>query len=650
MFPIKMQRCKSALVLVSLFCSGSLYAESYDSIASRYKNENAVITNYTERLVIKFDDGKLAATSYVTEEKLLISDLAPGLYKRDYIYHSSFFNKLTDVQATASIPTKGGGYKKNPTHDFRDVHSERDYVFYDDSKELVISFTGLQKNALTETKYTMEHSDVHMLPTFYLQENLPIVKATFEISAPKLVNLNFVLKGENTGWIKQSKEEANGMITYTFTATDIPAARAYEDVPSYAYYIPHVIPYITSYKRYSEDKPTEMLSGPDQLYKYLYKYIKNINLQEDDQVNKTVAEVTKGDHTQREKAAHIYQWVQKNMHYIAFEDGLEGFIPREAKVVCDRKYGDCKDMTSILVAMCRKAGLDAHYTWIGTREKPYTNEETPLPLVTNHMICAIKLDDQWLFMDGTHPLVPFGVNPEGIQGKEAMIAIDANTYKIIKVPEAPADRNVVTDSTFISIADNNVKGTVKQYYKGYAAWDIGIMTMYYKNEEREKYIKTLTQKGSDKYLQTHYGLAASDTAGKEVRVDATFTIDDYVQQVGKQYYVNMNMNRAFEDKYIDTRERTVPYFYKYKERTNEVVVLDIPKGYHVTHLPAAARAAVDGLWGYKISYKADAKKITLVKEYELNTMTAVPKQFADNNKLVSDVKKLYKESVVLTAN
>jgi len=187
-----------------LLFSGAAYGESYDSIALRYSNENAVITNYTERLVIKFDAGKLVATSYVTEEKLLISDVAAGMYKHDYVYHGSF-NKLTDVQATASIPTKDGGYKKNRTYDFRDVHSERDYVFYDDSKELVISYAGLQKNALTETKYTVEHTDVHMLPTFYFQENMPIVKATFEISAPKYVNLNFVVKGEHTGWIKKKQ-------------------------------------------------------------------------------------------------------------------------------------------------------------------------------------------------------------------------------------------------------------------------------------------------------------------------------------------------------------------------------------------------------------------------------------------------------------
>lgn len=124
------------------------------------------------------------------------------------------------------------------------------------------------------------------------------------------------------------------------------------------------------------------------------------------------------------------------MHYVAFEDKLGGFIPREAADICKRKFGDCKDMTSIQVALYRKAGIDAYFTWIGTRHKPYTYEEVPLPITDNHMICTIKLDGKWVFLDGTDPLIPFGIPPQGIQGKEALVGIDANNYKIITVPVA----------------------------------------------------------------------------------------------------------------------------------------------------------------------------------------------------------------------
>jgi transglutaminase-like putative cysteine protease len=641
---------KTGMITACLLLAASLQAQDhykYDTIASKYASENAVYSNITERLVIKEEDGQLTANSYVVMEKLLISDLSINHENTDFFAYSSF-QRLTDYTANAYLPAKNS-YKKVPCHHFGEGRP-RDFVFYDDQRVVEVYYSGLAKNAITETKYSLEHTDLNMLPRFTFQEDLPVVNATFEVVAPRHVNLGFVLKGLDVSHIKETKEEKNGIITFKFTATDMPAFKRFSNVPSRWHYIPHVIPYIKSYRTTGAKKDSILINGPDDLYKYLYNYVKGINMKEDTFISRTVAEITKNDVREKDKAAHIYEWVQKNMHYIAFEKGLEGFVPREASLVCKRKYGDCKDMASTLVAMCRKAGLNAYFTWIGTRELPYTHEETPLNCVSNHMICAVKIGEEWLFLDATNPLLPLGANRDDIQGKEAMIAIDAKNYKIVTIPERAADKNVTFDSTFMSISDRTIRGNVKQSYKGYEAWEIGIlMSMYNQKDEREKAIKALTGRGSNKYLQSRYDVAVNPTGDKDVNIEAGFTIEDYVQKVGKQYYVNMNLNRDFENNQIEIKDRKVPYFNDYKQKKKEVVVLEIPKGYRVSHLPPAANGAADG-WQYKISYKADAKKITLTKEYEIKALAIGPLQFADNNKMVDNLKKSYKESVVLTAN
>jgi hypothetical protein len=125
----------------------------------------------------------------------------------------------------------------------------------------------------------------------------------------------------------------------------------------------------------------------------------------------------------KKKARRIYNWVQKNIKYVAFEQGMEGFVPREANLVCNRRFGDCKDMSSILTVMLNTAGVPAYYTWIGTRHLPYRYAETPLPLVDNHMISTIKLNDKFIFLDGTDNNCVFGMPSEHIQGKEALLAM-----------------------------------------------------------------------------------------------------------------------------------------------------------------------------------------------------------------------------------
>ncbi len=624
--------------------------DKYDSIAARYKDYDAVYTNMTEQLEISEEDGELKAESHVVLEKLLLSDRSLNTCNSDYFSYSDF-QRLTDYNGVAYVPENGKTYKKT-TYVSYGEGVPRSFVFYADNRVAVAYYSSLRKNSITETKYSIWHRDLHMLSAFDFYDynhNLPIDKATFEITAPNYVNLNFILKGENTGIIQQTKEEKNGKMIYRFTATNILPSKSIGNVPSLLYAIPHVIPYIKSYRLVGAKKDSNWLRNTDDLYKYLYGYVRNMNMKEDSLITKTVKEITKNDATARDKAAHIYKWVQDNLHYIAFEKGLEGWKPREASLVYKRKYGDCKDMTSILVAMYRKAGLDAYFTWIGTDILPYTNEETPIPFVNNHMICALKLGNEWVFPDATSSINPFGVNREDIQGKEAMIAIDENTYKIVTIPVVAADKNTITDVTTLTMNEGKITGFTKVSYAGYPAWEMAQLNKYVrKDDEKEKAIKARIGRGSAKFMLAKYDLETLETGNKDATLKATFAVDDYVQQVGKKSYVNMNVLHTMEDMWIDADKRNVAYYTDYKQKKKEVVELEIPKGYKVAYLPASAKGGVDGLWNYTITYKADANKITLTKVYEFNTLAVTPAQFAANNKMVEELKKQYKESVALT--
>lgn len=620
-------------------------AQDVEEIMKKYKNEPAVISSVTEKLIITANDGKLFANSNVSKEKVLIGEQSPGIYNTEYIYHS-YFNKLEDYNEEALIPSKKG-YKKLHSSSSKTVRSGQDNIFYDDAQQTEISFSGLAPGSLMRTSYTISHTDVHMLPAYYFQENLRVAQSVYEVTAPKYVDMRFVLKGANADKVVQTKQENKNTVTYTFTANDLPAFQDYADVPSLAWHGLHIVPFIAGY-HLPGNEPVQLMSDPAHLYNYLYEFIRHINVKEDDDVNTAVAEITAGATTPRQKAARIYKWVQDNLHYVAFEDSLEGFIPRQAADVYKRKFGDCKDMASILVAMCRKVGIDAYFTWIGTRSKPYTYEETPLPIVDNHMICAARIDGQWIFLDGTHSLIPFGEVPAGLQGKEALIGIDEKNYKIVLVPETPASFNGYTDSTFMKINNRDIVGSCVIGFTGYMSWDMQTTMMYTKEKDKEQTARSISARGSNKYVQNSFSYIQSDTGYKNTSLAATFTIGDYVQMAGKEYYVNMNVKRNYDGSHIDTQGRAVPYYFKYKDVEKEVVVLDVPAGYHVSYLPPDGKGALGDIWSYAISYKSIAGKVVLTKEYVLNSMSVPVARFAAHNQMVEDLKKQYKESVVLT--
>lgn len=614
-------------------------------LPEKYNGENAVVTSHRQHLEVKVEDDGIKGVMEVEKEILLLTDIAPGLYNNENVYHNSF-GKLKNIEGYSLIPAKKG-YDKLKVTDFKEKKSTSAGIFYDDDYETILSYPGLVKGAKTVLKYQKEYSDLHFMPSHYFQTYIPIVKSEFSVTVPKGVKLKWHLKGQNTDRVKHTVEEGKNKVVHTWIAEGLGKFNIYEDAPNASYYLPHLLLYIDSYVPGKNADPKKMFGTVDDLNKFYYTFIKDVNTKPDDHLKTLVAEVTKGAGSDEEKAKRIFQWVQNNIKYVAFEDGMGGFIPREAHVVCQRKYGDCKDMAGLLVTMCKEAGLKAYYTWIGTRDKPYNYKETPLPVADNHMICAVELNGQFVFMDGTDAIIPFGVPPYNLQGKEALVHINKDQYRVIQVPVMNSDQNVALDSTHISLTGRGVAGNVVLNIKGYGAWALEQLMLYRNDKEKADAIKAITSRGSNKYIQKEFDYQV--LPDKMVRAKSVFEIQDYVQQVGKEWYINLNLQRSYENQWIDKKERTVPQENDFKNVLRQVVTLEIPKGYRVSYLPPPFERGADNLWSCKISYKSDGNVVRLMKEFEMNTLYIQPDQFEANNKLVEELREQYKESIILTA-
>lgn len=615
-------------------------------IAARYPGENAVMLRKSEDLVLKFDaQDRLTAVSEIEEELLLLNDLAPGIYNTTDIYHSSF-HKLRFWDAASYIPAKKD-YKMIKASLLKSTNLKTENIFFDDSKISVIGFSGLVKLAKVRTHYEIEHQELNFLPSFYIQDNLPVVACTYRIIAPKSVQVRTILQFVDTTLLLASVEEHKNTVIYTWKAKNTGRYKSYDNAPPFPAGRPHIIPYISAYT--SPDKKTvQMISDPASLYRFIYRFIAQTNRDEVKDISTNVAELTKDCPDDRCKAEKIYRWVQDNISYVAFEDSLGGFVPREAALVYRRKYGDCKDMSSLLVMMLRAAGLKASYTWIGTRRKPYQIGDVPLPLIFNHMICAWNDDGKWVFLDGTHSTIRFGVPPYSLQGKDALISIDEKQFEIVRVPVIDASQNRSIDSTWITInKDDELEGRLKIQFSGYAEWAMKSLMRYSNRQETEKTIKSLSSRASNKFFQKSGRFESLD---KEICFYSEFGVKDYVQRIGKELYINMNLQRYNSGQKIDdVGVRKLPVENDYKKMVSEVICLDIPDGYEVSYLPKDATHSIEGVWSYSVKYLQKGKQIICIKEFVEPELYIAPALFNQNNLLTQELNDHYKETVVLRA-
>ena len=182
-------------------------------------------------------------------------------------------------------------------------------------------------------------------------------------------------------------------------------------------------------------------------------------------------DITKGISDRRAQAAAIYEWVAKNIRYVAVYLGNGGLEPNSAESILANRYGDCKDHTVILEALLAAKGIASTPVLIGAGGGP------TLPPVAvlgrfNHAINYIPEFD--LYLDSTSPYARFGQLPASDLGAPVVHTVDG---KLSRTPSNGPDVNAYrADSFYTFSANGDVSGRTRQ--DGSASGEIGLRGLF----------------------------------------------------------------------------------------------------------------------------------------------------------------------------
>jgi len=109
--------------------------------------------------------------------------------------------------------------------------------------------------------------------------------------------------------------------------------------------------------------------------------------------------VTNGLHSDKEKISAIQEFVLRSTHYVALEFGIYSYKPYPVAQIYARRFGDCKDKASLMIALLRAAGIEAEIALVRTRSLGDVATEPASIAVFNHAIVYVPKYDLWL--DGT---------------------------------------------------------------------------------------------------------------------------------------------------------------------------------------------------------------------------------------------------------
>ncbi|WP_272150796.1 DUF3857 domain-containing protein [Tenacibaculum aiptasiae] len=624
------------VLLLIAITAHSQYSEEYKEYSKQYPNSRKVRLNQEIIITIKLIDNELDIKQEYVEEDLYLNESATYGSKK-ILKFSSFF-ELSEVSAS-SFSFEKGKYKESKVKDFK-RKDDLSQSFHDDTQILSFIYPNLKKGSKTKLKYTEKVKNPRFISPFYFGDYFPIVSNKVTIVVDKDINLEFRefnLEDEN---ILFSKKEKRRKVIYKWELRNKDEYELEDNSPSYKNILPHIVPVINTYKN------KKLLGEVSDLYKWYYSLVKNVNKEEPSkELVELVNKITLNKKTDLEKVKAIYYWVQKNIKYIAFEYALGGFIPRESNDVFRKKYGDCKDNSSILYRMLEIAGIKGNLTWIGTRDIPYTYEEAPTPIVDNHMILSYEYKGKTYFLDATGRYIKLGMPTSFIQGKEALVSY-GDEFKIKKVPIIRLQENAVIDSTYIKISNNNIIGNSKVSISGYSK------TNYFQDLEKENSESKLKEfynkefkKGNNKFLIKNFKEINKYDYDNDFVVEYSFSINNYLKRLGNEVYLNLNLNKITSEFKTEKKRKTEKEF-DYKKYYSFYTELKIPPGYKVDYLPENIKVS-SNLMKCSVDFQLKENKVIYNQIVELNFLTLNLQEQKELNKQIKKIEKTYKEIIVL---
>jgi hypothetical protein len=610
-----------------------LFTATAFSQTSNPDNKNIVISQAKREF--RFVTGNSDAPVQIKEES------SRTYYCNDYRNSVGVVEFYNDKERIDDVDILVDDSKKHGIKPSNDYYSS-DGIFYSDARVCYFTLPLVKKGSTSKVTFSKTYLDPRYFSTIHFMEAEAILSQEINIIVPSWMNVEFKEFNFSKYNISKNIKKSADETTYTYTMKDIPAIVNEPSSPGFTYYAPHLL-VMTKSADTKSGKITYFNTLKDQ-----YDWYHNLVLQTGNDagiIKEKATEVTQGLTTESEKVKAIFLWVQDNIRYIAFEDGVAGFRPEKAQEVLRKKYGDCKGMANLVTEMLRAVGADARKCWIGTKHLVY-DYSTPSIAVDNHMISAWMNNGKPVFLDATEKYIGLGEVAERIQGRQILIE-DGDKYLLAKVPVADYHQNTAYEKRVFSIDGTSLKGHIVQNWKGENKEGLLTALNSIKKDKQENALISYLSEGNNNFEISSLKVNNLNDYNKDANLEYDVNWKNALSQFGKESYLELDNRRKLEDLKIDTSNRKLPFWLYFKSNLVFETELNLPDAEKVSNLPEALAINRPG-YSFTGSYLVKGSKLNYRIEIVLTQTEIKPEEFGQWNRDINKLKDFYNQQIVLT--
>jgi hypothetical protein len=212
----------------------------------------------------------------------------------------------------------------------------------------------------------------------------------------------------------------------------------------------------------------------------------------------------------------LVAFVRDNIRYQGVEVGRLGLVPEDLKTIWKRRFGDCKEKTSLLCWLLRESGFDAQPALISVTLRGKISERPPAPIF-DHVVVYLRHDEQDYWIDPTIISQRGSLSNWNSLPFQKALLISNQTEEFIEIKEAPPGQDFIRVSESYRFDGNDASITVRQEFHGAEADGIrGVLDSNGRSDIQRVFCETVKKTRAEAELTTD--LEVSDDPANNIVV------------------------------------------------------------------------------------------------------------------------------------
>lgn len=119
------------------------------------------------------------------------------------------------------------------------------------------------------------------------------------------------------------------------------------------------------------------------------------------QVEDEIADIESRFQDPETRLLEVLRFAQSRIRYLGVEVGAGSYVPNHPGLVLERRFGDCKDKTLLMLAMLSRLGIKAEAALVNTRIRHGVQALLPTPGAFDHVLVRATLGSKVYWLDPT---------------------------------------------------------------------------------------------------------------------------------------------------------------------------------------------------------------------------------------------------------